>query len=220
MSNVSKLQKREPDGTKSRILTAAAKHFGAYGFEGASLRNILADAETNVAAANYHFGSKAGLYRAVIVEYFNRTRAHRLALFDEAELSPPGLPRLYALTRAFMRPHFELVIGEGEHSYGRLLIKLLAETPSADLQEVVDGIRPSQTRYLEGLRACQPHASDELLATGVGLVIAALVHAPFNPSLYMFTGRPSCDQDLESLLDSTVSFAVGGLSNLLGIHTD
>ena len=64
------------------------RHFGRHGYRGASLRGILADADANGAAANYHFGSKAGLYEATICRYFDRTRARRKSLLDEAEQPP------------------------------------------------------------------------------------------------------------------------------------
>ena len=51
--------------TRDRILDAAEAAFMRYGFEGASMRTITAAAGVNLAAANYHFGSKEGLLCAV-----------------------------------------------------------------------------------------------------------------------------------------------------------
>ena len=52
--------------TRMRIIKAAARIFAEHGYEGASIRNIVANADVNQAAINYHFGSKEGLYRAVL----------------------------------------------------------------------------------------------------------------------------------------------------------
>jgi AcrR family transcriptional regulator len=52
--------------TRRRILKAASRVFAERGYEGASIRDIVARADVNQAAINYHFGSKEGLYRAVL----------------------------------------------------------------------------------------------------------------------------------------------------------
>ena len=52
--------------TRSRLLHAGIKEFGAHGFRGASLRDIAKAANTNVAAIKYHFGSKEHLWRAAV----------------------------------------------------------------------------------------------------------------------------------------------------------
>jgi AcrR family transcriptional regulator len=52
--------------TRHKIIKAAARIFAEDGYDGASIRNIVAKADVNQAAINYHFGSKEGLYRAVL----------------------------------------------------------------------------------------------------------------------------------------------------------
>ena len=47
--------------TRLRLLNAAREVFSQQGFQGATVREICRRAETNVAAVNYHFGSKDGL---------------------------------------------------------------------------------------------------------------------------------------------------------------
>lgn len=59
-----------PD-TRQRILTAAALLFAERGFSETSLRTITSAAEANLAAVNYHFGSKKGLIQAVFAEYLS-----------------------------------------------------------------------------------------------------------------------------------------------------
>ncbi len=57
--------------TKNRILDAAEKLFADKGFNGTSLREITSQAEVNLAAVNYHFGSKKELIKAVMSRYMN-----------------------------------------------------------------------------------------------------------------------------------------------------
>ena len=58
------MNKAQPD-TRTRLLEAGLDHFGRVGFEGANIRAIAAAAGANIAAINYHFGGKRGLYLAV-----------------------------------------------------------------------------------------------------------------------------------------------------------
>ena len=80
--------------TKDRILDAAEGLFAQQGFSATSLRAITAQAGVNLAAVNYHFGSKDGLLEAVFVRRLGPLNDERLALLDEAESTPGGASRL------------------------------------------------------------------------------------------------------------------------------
>lgn len=60
------------DATRQRILDVAGDIFAELGYEHATSKAICARAETNMAAVNYHFGGKEGLYQAVLVEVHRR----------------------------------------------------------------------------------------------------------------------------------------------------
>lgn len=49
-----------------RILRAAEKLFAEKGFDGASIRDISAEAEANISMISYYFGSKENLMKAII----------------------------------------------------------------------------------------------------------------------------------------------------------
>ena len=53
-------------GTKTRILDAAEALFTEHGYEATSMRQLTAAAGANLAAVNYHFGSKEELFQAVL----------------------------------------------------------------------------------------------------------------------------------------------------------
>lgn len=55
------------DHTKQRLLQAALEVFGEFGLQAATTRDIARHAGQNIAAITYHFHSKEGLYRAVVM---------------------------------------------------------------------------------------------------------------------------------------------------------
>jgi AcrR family transcriptional regulator len=56
----------EHDPTRARLIDAASQVFAEHGFQAATVRDICTRAGANVAAVNYHFRDKAGLYLAVL----------------------------------------------------------------------------------------------------------------------------------------------------------
>lgn len=76
-----------PADTKTRILDAAETLFVSGGFESMSMRQITSAAGVNLAAVNYHFGSKDALIQAVLarrLDPLNEQRLHMLDAFEAA----------------------------------------------------------------------------------------------------------------------------------------
>ena len=88
---------RVSKATRGKIIKAASRAFALGGYEGASIRTIVAEADVNQAAINYHFGSKEGLYRAVL-----QAAVRALMVDSDATESPGTLSRKTAL-QSFMR---------------------------------------------------------------------------------------------------------------------
>jgi len=76
--------------TQGRVLDAAEELFMEHGFEATTLRQITARAEVNLAAVNYHFGSKEALFQAVLARRLDPMNEERLRLLDELEAMAGG----------------------------------------------------------------------------------------------------------------------------------
>src|SRR4249920_224479 len=78
---------RGTPATKEKLLDAAEALFMEHGFEATSLRLITTAAGVNLAAANYHFGSKEELFQAVLtrrLDPMNRDRMQLLSAYEAA----------------------------------------------------------------------------------------------------------------------------------------
>ena len=122
------------DATEARILETAGPIFAETGFQAAKVRDICARAGVNLAAVNYHFGDKLGLYNEVL--RYAACAAGNAATFD------PVLPgrTLEAKLRAFVLGLLQQMYGEDRPAWPvRLMTHELAQpTPSFD--GVVDQI--------------------------------------------------------------------------------
>src|SRR5256885_10198935 len=111
-----------PHGTRTRILDAAEELFMQHGFEGTSMRLLTTSAGVNLAAVNYHFGSKHALIEAVFrrrLDPMNAARIPELDKLEATERSPPP----EGITRAFISPRLRQL--EDAKSRRRHLLRLL-----------------------------------------------------------------------------------------------
>jgi AcrR family transcriptional regulator len=78
-------ESRTSPQTRERLLKAAESLFLEHGYDGTSARMITAAANANLAAVNYHFGGKEGLFHAMIARRLDALHEERLALLDAYE---------------------------------------------------------------------------------------------------------------------------------------
>src|SRR5688572_13037304 len=78
--------------TRTRILDAAEELFMQHGFEGSSMRALTTSAGVNLAAVNYHFGSKDALIEAVFRRRLDPMNTERISALDKAEADAGGRP--------------------------------------------------------------------------------------------------------------------------------
>jgi len=74
-----KTMTRPSDVTRERIMKAAERLFAERGYDGTSVRGIVAKARVNQAAINYHFDGKDGLYREVLRAAFRALTEDQIA---------------------------------------------------------------------------------------------------------------------------------------------
>jgi AcrR family transcriptional regulator len=124
--------------TRERVLKAAAQLFADRGFKKVTVRDICRAARANVAAVNYHFGDKGGLYREVLQLAIETMRATTDAA-REAGRGQPADERLRQYIRISL---CRATKSGGAHWISRLIHREMADpTPAFDML-VEQGIKP------------------------------------------------------------------------------
>ena len=160
--------------TRDRLLDAAEQLFAEHGFADASLRQITALAEANVASVNYHFGAKEDLYEAVFlrrIRPMNLERTRRLdALANAAE--PPELATVLDILLA---PIVELATSRlpQRHPFVRLMSRNLIEPPPFMAAVVSRELGPMLQRVFPLLRRAVPHLDGPALQFRLRLLMGA-----------------------------------------------
>jgi AcrR family transcriptional regulator len=204
--------------TPNLILDAAEKLFATKGFDGTSLRAITAEAGVNLAAVNYHFGSKEALIDAVIQRIVAPVNQQRLQRLDELE-DEAGDARLDpgAVLLAFVDPalraaqagdgltmtRIELVArayAESRHVSKRIFLRQFAE--------VVDRFRAALWRAL-------PELPRDELNWRLHFVIGSMVHmihTVADPGMRaMLTGSEE-EISASAISERLLPFLEGGIS--------
>ena len=95
----------EAQSTKEKILDTAERLFGQQGFPCTSLRQITDEAGVNLAAVNYHFGSKEDLYKGVLIRRLRPVNEERMRLLTHVEQLAGEQPvPIRSILETFIRP--------------------------------------------------------------------------------------------------------------------
>jgi len=139
---MAEVERTTSEQTRKRLLEAAREVFAENSFQGATVREICSRAEANVAAVNYHFGSKEGL----LAEALNFAP---LKALQKANIKADDCPKVRL--RLFLRDFMLMLLDEKNASAQcRIMARELADpTPALD-QIVNDAIAPLH-EFLENL---------------------------------------------------------------------
>jgi TetR/AcrR family transcriptional regulator, regulator of cefoperazone and chloramphenicol sensitivity len=154
--------------TRERLLAAGEQLFAERGFRKVTVREICTLARANVAAVNYYFGDKLGLYREVLQATIDTMRQTTEMARAEGEGQPPE-----EQLRRFIRVFIHRVLTPGHESIQRLIHRELHD-PTPALEAIVEqAIRP-RNEYLSGIiaRMIGCHPSDEPVLRSVASIQA------------------------------------------------
>src|ERR1043166_5871346 len=170
---------KSPGNTRSRILNVAEELFGEQGLDRVSIRDITRTARVNLAAINYHFGSKEELIAAVFERRVVPVNETRLAALDRVEKSAgKRVPKLEAILEAFIRPAVQssLKASKGETAFSKLFGRCLSE-PSPELESLLKKqFEPLVERMQAALMRALPKVSRSEIFWRMKFTFGALHH--------------------------------------------
>jgi AcrR family transcriptional regulator len=202
--------------TKTRILDAAESLFMEHGFEATSLRSLTTAAGVNLAAVNYHFGTKEELFQAVLTRRLDPMNQERIELLQRVERDAAGRAlSCEKILFAMLIPALKLARDEkrGGKNFLRLLGRAYADPApfirhflSAQYGEMI-GL------YKEAFLKALPHLSRQELTWRLHFVMGALSYTlAGTDALKLFAQMTAVEQyDDELLLQRLAPFLVAGL---------
>lgn len=196
--------------TRERLLNIAEQRFGDGGYEGTSLRAITVAAGANIAAVNYHFGSKEALLRAVVARAMAPVNTERGRRLDHLEAN--GDLTIERVIRAYVEPGLELSLRRGEQgTTAARFIGRVAFDPSRRIRELYAAeAGPVQARYLAALQAALPRAAPESVAFGY-LNMVGLLALHQSQALSQQPGRNA--EDAGRLAENLIRFLVAAFDS-------
>ena len=203
--------------TRERLLAASLRLFSERGYEGTSMRAITDAAGVNLAAANYHFGSKQQLLQATFQTALAPINAERLRRLEALENSTTPL-ELAPLVRAFVEPFFF----SGQREYlPKLVASLLAGSKEVARPLLESTFSATVDRFVGSLRVLLPEADVSTLHWRLHFVVGAMLQlAHFNeplllPAVKKKSKRTDLDRGTHTGVEELVGFAVAGLQQEL-----
>jgi AcrR family transcriptional regulator len=199
---------RDDHATRGRILDHAAALFAERGFKKVTVREICRAAHANVAAVNYHFGDKLGLYRRVIeLAVDSMKQTNELSMAAGRGAAPEEQ------LRAYVRVFLTRMTTSGRQSLIHKLMRYEMEDPSEAFDVIIrDAIEPRH-RYLTGIVSALsgwPPADGRVLRCVASLQGQCLIFVRPLPDRAPRRWRAMA-KDIDAGVDHITAFTIGGI---------
>ena len=195
--------------TKERILSAAEMLFAEHGFAGTSLRQVTGRADVNLAAVNYHFGSKDNLVAEVFRRRMDEMSQARLGMLQQAREQSPL--QLETVLRAFIEPALALSLNrEGGGAFVRVLARAYAERNDRLRRFLSDNYGHVLREFSRALADCAPALDKEALYWRLDFLAGALTYAMADFGLLRRGGDADEKAHCERAANELIAFAAAG----------
>ena len=201
------------DQTRSAILAAAERLYADRGFGDVTLRDIVSEANVNLAAVNYHFGSKDELIAELFVTRSLALNKERLRELREAEEAGDGRADISEVLRALVGPTLRGCLGpDSQHSTAaRFMIRVNIESVPAIRRirnREIDHLR----KFVAAMRRSLPDRSDVELYWGLHFALAMAQQTVRDSERLAKLSEGKCDlNDVEGVMARVVDVAAAAL---------
>src|SRR6516164_4636138 len=202
------------DQTRGAIVAAAERLYADRGFGDVTLRDIVAEANVNLAAVNYHFGSKDELIAELFVTRSLALNRERLRNLRAAEEQGGGRAEIADVLRALVGPTLRGCLGPENQraTAARFMIRVSIESvpPIRRIRNrEIDHLR----KFAAAMRRSLPDRSDEEIYWGLHFALAMAHHTIRESERLIKLSEGKCDlDDVESIVERVVGMAVMALA--------
>jgi len=194
--------------TRERILDSAEKLFSEKGFDATSLRSITTGARVNLAAVNYHFGSKDALIREVFARRLGPLNEERLRLLAEAGDDPD----LEQVVEAFVGPALRMSRVPRGAMFMRLFGYAMSRRDDRILTMFTERFREVVERFTAALGGALPDLDGDEVFWRLLFMVGAMAHTmALSDKLSDLSGGRCDGSDVELTLRQLVPFLVAGM---------
>ena len=215
MLELMKVLAEETQTTRARILLSAEALFAERGFEVVSLREITGAAGVNVAAVNYHFGSKDKLIDAVVIRHLSPVNEERLRQLDKLEerYSEAPIP-VEEILKAFLSPVLDhIASGEmSEDLFKKFMGRLIGERGYSLPDDACSLFALMAGRFAAAFQMAVPQLNEEAALWRMHFSFGVMAHTLTNgETLRQLSNGRSGNPSTKTLLGNIIDFCRAGI---------
>lgn len=197
------------DQTKTAILNAAEKLYAERSFGEVSLRDIVAAASVNLAAINYHFGSKDELLAELFLSRATSLNRERFAELKAAEEAGGGRADVDAILRALAGPPIRWCRGADRQrsAAARFMTRASVETVPP-IRKIVERDITHLRRFADALHRSLPERDDVDIYWGLHFALAMIRQTITDSDRLKKLSGDLCDlDDVDDIIERIVQTA-------------
>jgi AcrR family transcriptional regulator len=201
------------DQTRTAILTAAEKLWSERSFGEVTMRDIVSAAGVNLAAVNYHFGSKDELLAELFVSRTTVLNRERFAELKAAEEAGGGKASVEAILHALVGPPLRWCLNPDLHrsAAARFMTRASVETVPP-IKKIVDREFRHLQRFATALRTALPHRDEVDIYWGLHFALAMIRQTVTDSERLRKLSGGLCDlNDTDDIIRRIVAAAQGAL---------
>lgn len=204
--------------TIDALMESAIHCFSRYGYEGASLRDIAANAGVPLSTIHMYFGSKSELYGAIERKAWGEIDDERSVLLSEALAKSGGrAPELGGLIHALAWPVVRRMLGTSELEQERIFIirSRVGDRGATDRTGLLEVADRSVVRWIDAMERALPSLVRQDIVWAFSFVVGAIYSWQLVDHRYDQLMGPDIQRTAEGITGDIVTFGCAGVHALI-----
>jgi AcrR family transcriptional regulator len=210
-AKVRELRANDAPSARDRLIAAGELLFAEHSWEAVSVRSLVAAANVNLAALNYHFGSKEGLLREIFAARAKPIVQERVRRLEEIRRRA-GPPSLEEILDAFLHPSLGVDAQHGGITFAKLRARLGAAPDEVSREILSSTFDESSRAFLAEIEHILPQIPPLEVRWRFHFLLGTMVYTMANVGRIQSLTEGQCDpSDVDLALRHLVPFLAAGL---------